>query len=100
MKIVRNKGRYEHEEVAYTSPELMKIIEEKESVVSPWKQLFLLSLLLMKMIEENEVVVSPEPVSITDDPTCDTNTITVNSPIQSETTGEFSVHAGLRELQI
>ena len=29
---------------------------------------------LMKMIEANETVVSPQPVSITDDPTCDTNT--------------------------
>ena len=44
---------------------------------------------LMKMIEANETVVSPEPVFITDDPTCDTNNVAVNSPIPSETTGKF-----------
>ena len=44
---------------------------------------------LMKMIEENETVVSPEPVSITDDQTCDTNTVAVSSPIPSETTGKI-----------
>ena len=44
---------------------------------------------LMEMIEANETVVSPEPVSITDDPTCDTNTVAVNSPIPSETTGKI-----------
>ena len=44
---------------------------------------------LMKMIKANETVVSPEPVSTTDDPTCDTNTVAVNSPIPSETTGKI-----------
>ena len=45
---------------------------------------------LMKMIEENEAVVSSsEPLSITDDPTCDTNTAAVNSLIQSQTTGKI-----------
>ena len=39
-----------------------------------------------KLIEANETVVSPEPVSITDDPTCETNTVAVNSPIPSKTT--------------
>ena len=43
---------------------------------------------LMKMIEENEAVVSPEPVSITDDPTGDTNTVAVNSPVQSKNNWE------------
>ena len=42
-----------------------------------------------KIIEANETVVSPEPVSIIDDATCDTNTVTVNSPIPSETTGKI-----------
>ena len=44
---------------------------------------------LMKMTEANETVVSPEPVSITDDPTCDINTVAVNCPIPSETTGKI-----------
>ena len=44
---------------------------------------------LMKLIEANETVVSPEPVSITDDPTCDTNTVAVNCSIPSETTGKI-----------
>ena len=44
---------------------------------------------LMEIIEANETVVSPEPVSITDEPTCDTNTVAVNSPTPSETTGKI-----------
>ena len=44
---------------------------------------------LMERIEVNETVVSPEHVSITDDPTCDTNTVAVNSAVPSETTGKI-----------
>ena len=44
------------------------------------------SLELMKMIEESESVVFHELVSITDDPMRDTNTVAVNFPVPSETT--------------